>query len=210
MMRILGALVALAHAKDIPLVTFDGAAATSHAWKEMNDPVMGGKSTGTFSITGGVGVFDGEVVDVPFLKAPGFIKADTSDGTQLHFPDVSSCAGIEITAKASSSYAGYRFSFGNAHAPHGKVYAYGYKSHFTPVVGDFGSVTLPFDSFTDYWDDATGNPIKTCQDDKVYCPDEKTLKSMGTVSVWAEGVKGKVHLEIKQIQAVGCEEPLVV
>ena len=27
----------------------------------------------------GVGVFDGEVVDVPFLKAPGFIKSSVVD-----------------------------------------------------------------------------------------------------------------------------------
>lgn len=41
--------------------------------------VMGGKSTGTFNVENGLGIFDGEVVDVPFLKAPGFIKASVVD-----------------------------------------------------------------------------------------------------------------------------------
>ena len=41
--------------------------------------VMGGKSTGTFAVSNQLGIFDGEVVDVPFLKAPGFIKASVVD-----------------------------------------------------------------------------------------------------------------------------------
>ena len=58
--------------------------------------------------------------------------------------------------------------------------------------------------FTDYWDDATGAAIKTCQDDKIYCPDAKTLKDMRTMGVWAEGVAGTVHLEILNIKATEC------
>merc|ERR1719491_2245093 len=88
---------------------------------------MGGKSSGTFTVDAGnaVGVFDGEVVDVPFLKAPGFIKAGTQDPQQGQiFPDISSCQAIAVTAKASSDYTGYRFSIGNAHVPWGKFFAY--------------------------------------------------------------------------------------
>merc|ERR1711907_581649 len=76
---------------DIKLVTFDGAKGTSFKFTELNDPVMGGKSTGTWSLSSSrhFGVFDGEVVDVPALKAPGFIKA-AADGS---FSDLSSAAG---------------------------------------------------------------------------------------------------------------------
>jgi len=197
----LGCLAA-AQAADIALATFDGAKATTHAWREQNDPVMGGRSTGTFSVQGGVGIFDGEVVDVPFLKAPGFIKASTSDSQA--FPDITGCAAIDLTVKATGEFSGYRFSFGTAHAPGGKFFAYGFKSHFSPPVGSFGTVSLPLSGFTDYWDDATGEPVKTCQDSQVYCPDAATLKNLKTMSVWAEGVKGKVHLEVKSIQASGC------
>ncbi len=94
-------------------------------------------------------------------EAPGFIKVDTEDRTP--FPDISSCKAISVNARASSDFAGYRFSFGNAHAPGGKFFASGYKAHFQPSVGEFGTVDIPIESFTDFWDDATGNPIKTCQ-----------------------------------------------
>merc|ERR1711988_1003311 len=92
------------------LVTFDGAAGTTFKFVELNDPVMGGKSTGTWSLGSGFGIFDGEVVDVPSLKAPGFIKA-AADGK---FPDVSEFLdGSLVLAVRSSTpdYAGYRVSF---------------------------------------------------------------------------------------------------
>jgi len=158
-------------------------------------------------VANGLGVFDGEVADVPFLKAPGFIKSSVTDMNIFGriFPDISSCEAITLTLSTSIAYAGYRFSIGNAHASGGKFFAYGYKSHFTAPVGKLGTVTIPLDNFTDYWDDATGEPIKTCHEDKSYCPDAKTLKDMRTMSVWAEGVKGKVHLEIKSVGATGCK-----
>merc|ERR1712113_162140 len=154
---------------------------------------------------------DGEVVNVPFLKAPGFIKAATNDARPLRraFPDISACKAIAIAAKASSAYEGYRFSIGNSHAPHGKFFAYGYKAHFQPAVGKFGTIILPLNNFTDYWDDATGDPIKTCYDDQIYCPDVKTLRDMRTMSVWAEGVAGKVHLEMKFVKAVDCQSETI-
>lgn len=184
-------------------VTIESFSASKHSWKQQNDPVMGGKSTGTFTVSNGVGVFDGDVVDVPFLKAPGFIKVSTTDSNA--FPDVSSCKAMTLTAKASASYNGYRVSFGMAHPPGGKFFAYGYKAHFDAPVGDeFTTVTIPFTDFTDLWDDATGNPVKTCQQDSRYCPDAKALRDLKTVSIWAEGVAGKVHLEVKSIGATQC------
>merc|ERR1719163_1134385 len=118
----------------IPLATFDGAkGSTSRTWQEKNDPVMGGKSTGTFKVSSGVGVFDGEVVNVPFLKAPGFITTSVTDSKG--FPDVSQCAGVSLTVRTNTAYDGYRFSFGTAKPPGGKFFAYGYKSHFTVTPG---------------------------------------------------------------------------
>jgi len=175
-----------------------------HVWQEMNDPVMGGKSTGTFTIEDGLGKFEGEVVDVPFLHAPGFIQARTPKRNEF-YPDVSACTGLEIVARTNVDYEGYRISFGNAHAPGGKFHAFGYKSDLKGVPSDgFGAMTIPFEDFTDYWDDATGDAIVTCQEDSRYCPDELTLKDMQRLTVWGEGVAGKVSLEIKTISAVGC------
>lgn len=31
------------------------------------------------------------------------------------------------------------------------------------------TVTLPLSGFSDFWDDATGEAIKTCQENKIYC-----------------------------------------
>merc|ERR1712151_727108 len=93
-----------------PLVTFDGAKETSFSFKELNDPVMGGKSTGTWALGDGFGILDGEVVDVPSLSAPGFIKA-SGDGS---FPDISAFIDGSLVLKVRTStpeYAGYRVSF---------------------------------------------------------------------------------------------------
>merc|ERR1712194_577912 len=92
------------------LLTFDGAAGTTFKFEELNDPVRGGQSTGTWSLGSGFGILDGEVVNVPALKAPGFIKA-AADGT---FPDVSAFinGSLVLTVRTSTpEYAGYRVSF---------------------------------------------------------------------------------------------------
>eukprot|EP00450_Noctiluca_scintillans_P040231 CAMPEP_0194479690 /NCGR_PEP_ID=MMETSP0253-20130528/2728_1 /TAXON_ID=2966 /ORGANISM="Noctiluca scintillans" /LENGTH=215 /DNA_ID=CAMNT_0039318957 /DNA_START=67 /DNA_END=714 /DNA_ORIENTATION=+ len=201
----------VAAAADIVLATFDGAPLTTHTWEQKNDPVMGGESVGTFSVVGALGIFDGQVVDVPFLAAPGFIKVDVVDSTSGRiFPDISSCSAIALDVNASNDFDGYRFSFGTAKPSNGSYYAYGYKANFAPSVGTFGTTFLPLQSFTDYWDPATGDAIKTCQDDAIYCPDVTTLNDMRTMSVWAEGVAGSVHLQIRSISATGCETEFAV
>merc|ERR1712203_1348221 len=92
------------------IVTFDGAAGTTFTFKELNDPVMGGKSTGTWSLGSNFGILDGEVVNVPSLKAPGFIKA-SADGT---FPDVSEFINGSLVLSVRTTtpeYSGYRVTF---------------------------------------------------------------------------------------------------
>ena len=190
-------------AKDVKVATFDGSASTNHKWVQKNDPVMGGKSTGTFTVTNSTGVFDGDVVNVPFLKAPGFIKADTSE--DVPYPDASSCSGMYLLARSTTNYTGYRLSFGTAKAPGGGFFSFGYKTHFdAPMGNNFKRIELPFTTFSDDWDDGTGKLTKTCQDNKVYCPSQKQLKDMQTISLWGEGVGGKVHLEVKEVGVMGC------
>eukprot|EP00429_Kryptoperidinium_foliaceum_P051141 CAMPEP_0176106306 /NCGR_PEP_ID=MMETSP0120_2-20121206/53348_1 /TAXON_ID=160619 /ORGANISM="Kryptoperidinium foliaceum, Strain CCMP 1326" /LENGTH=222 /DNA_ID=CAMNT_0017440429 /DNA_START=66 /DNA_END=734 /DNA_ORIENTATION=- len=193
---------------EVLLAGFRGSGAEVHTWKQMNDPVMGGRSTGTFHVENGLGIFDGEVVGVPFLKAPGFIKCNTVDAVPFRraFPDVSQCKAISIKAMSANSYSGFFFSFGNAHPAEGKFFASGYKASFQPAVGEFKDVVIPFDSFTDLWDDATGQPIKTCAENPKYCPNVAALRDLRTMSFWAEGTAGKVHLEIDSVKAVGCSE----
>mgnify|MGYP002633923728 FL=1 len=61
-------LMANVSANDV-IVSFDGAQGTTFEFKALLDPVMGGKSTGSWSVNSdeGYGIFDGEVVDVPKL-----------------------------------------------------------------------------------------------------------------------------------------------
>jgi hypothetical protein len=205
MVKALFALVSAVTAKDIALATFDGAKGTTLTWTQQNDPVMGGKSTGTFTVQDNEGVFDGTCAIVPSLGAPGFIKASTSKTT---LPDVSSCSGLALTVKSSNDYDGFRFSFGSKRADCGKFFAVGHKANFKAPKGEFGTVQIPFTDFTDCWDDATGEAIKTCADDAKYCPDQGTLSDMKTMSVWAEGKEGDVHLEIQSVVATGCPESL--
>jgi len=201
-------VAAVPTSSEIPLVSFASGSdpAVTHAWKAMNDPVMGGKSVSRVAVENDVLNFTGTCAIVPSLNAPGFITAVTGNGFFAHetFVDVSSCKGLAITAKDFSSYKGYRISFGTAKPVGGKFFAQGYKANLFPTVGRFGTVTIPFTDFTDFWDDATGNPIHLCAENKDYCPDQKTLRNMKTMSIWAEGVQGTVHLEVRAIAGYGC------
>jgi hypothetical protein len=62
-------LAIFATTADLPLVTFDGASSTTFTFVELNDPVMGGQSRGTWALNTSYGVMDGAVLDVPSLKA---------------------------------------------------------------------------------------------------------------------------------------------
>merc|ERR1719379_3210588 len=196
----------------IKLATFDGAAGSTVKFTELNDPVMGGKSAGTWNLdsAGKFGIFDGEVVDVPSLSAPGFIKA-AADG---HFPDASSAADGELVLMVRSStpeYKGFRVSFvsgalspayacsGGGSIPFSRGC---FKAKFSAPAGDnFVAVRIPFSSFGDKWSPATGEQSKTCAEDKTVCPTADKLKAIKRVEVWAEGADGKVHLEIQSIAA---------
>lgn len=170
-------------------------------WNQMNDPVMGGESYGTFDVdeARGVGIFRGRVNIVPSLNAPGFIKAETI----RPFEDISSCQAIAVTANASNTYAGYRFSVGSGRPIWGRFFAFGYKADYFPGM-TMSPVLLPLNQFTNYWDDATGNAIVTCEDNHWYCIPARTLRNIGKMEIWAEGVEGDVYLEIRKIEAVQC------
>lgn len=204
------AVVATTHAhtnSTITLISFTGDKADNgHSFREMNDPVMGGESTGTTTIKDGYLIFDGKVVNVPSLKAPGFIQTTTPGHSIFHretYPDISGCDGIVLRAKQTGSYQGFRLSFSRAHPKGAKFFAYGFKTHFD-VGTSFSDVQMPFHDFTSLWDDATGEPIKTCAQDSTYCPDKDTLKNVAPIVLWGEGVAGSVHLVVESIGAYGC------
>mmetsp|Transcript_6518 Transcript_6518/g.15493 ORF Transcript_6518/g.15493 Transcript_6518/m.15493 type:complete len:563 (+) Transcript_6518:54-1742(+) len=197
------------------MIMLEDFAGPKHKWVEMNDPVMGGRSTGSFTVgeKTNLGVFHGSVEIVPFLKAPGFIKAETTKGES--WPDVSSCDGLRFVVKSTTpSYQGFKVSFGQKRPPDAFPYTYGFKSDMALPEKEtnddgtdddgFVSVKLPFDNFTDKWDAGTGNAVVTCAENKEYCPDEASKKDLFSIAVWGEGVEGEVDMEIQSISAYGC------
>merc|ERR1712187_196993 len=173
---------------------------------------MGGKSTGAWSLGDGFGILDGQVVNVPSLKAPGFIKA-AADGK---FSDVSEFidGSLVLTVRTSTpDYAGYRVTFvSGATSPSFSCAAGGslpfsrgcFKQKFSVAAGAYVSeIKWPFNTFSDKWSSATGEQTTTCAQDKDVCPTASKLASIQRVEFWAEGASGKVHLEVESVYAEG-------
>jgi hypothetical protein len=204
--------LAVCSTADVNLVTFDGNPATTFNFQELNDPVMGGKSTGTFSLNkiGYFGIFDGEVVDVPSLKAPGFIKT-AADGT---FPDASTTidGGLVLKVRTSTpQYKGFAASFASGTMAPSYSCAGGgsipfsrgcFKARFSVPAGDsFTEIVIPWRNFSDLWSPATGDPTSTCAEKPDACPTAAKLKGIKRIEIWGEGALGKLHLEIDSIAA---------
>jgi hypothetical protein len=192
------------------LVSFDGTKGTTFTFKELNDPVMGGKSAGTWSARDGYGILDGEVADVPSLKAPGFIKA-AADGK---FPDISAFinGSLVLSVRSSTpSYAGYRVTFVSGAVSANFACASGgslplsrgcFKNKFTVPEGtDFVDVKIPFNTFSDKWSSYTGEQTVTCAKDASVCPTASKLAKIKRVEFWGEGALGKLHLEVRSVRA---------
>ena len=207
-MKFISALAALATASAVvvPLVTFPGP-----KFEELNDPVMGGQSVGTWNMSssGTFGIFDGTVKIVPALKAPGFIKAAAS-GT---FADASPATGgnlVLLVRTTTPGYKGFRVAVASG-APISSSYSCAggsgiplsggcYKAAFSVGAGaEFSNVTVPLNAFSDHWSSATGELTKTCAQDQSCCLDAGKLAKIDRIEVWGEGVEGALHLEVKSI-----------
>ena len=173
---------------------------------------MGGQSSGSWSLdtAGKYAKFNGTILDVPSLSAPGFIKA-AADGA---FPDASSAAGgdLVLTVRSSTpSYTGFQVSFASgtvappyACAGGGSIpFSRGcFKAPFRVPAGDtFNAIRVPFHTFSDKWSPATGKQTSSCAEDASVCPTAATLKAIKRIEVWAEGADGAVHLEVLSISA---------
>jgi len=173
-------------------------------WMSLNDPVMGGVSTGTVMVEDGVGKFKGEVKIVASLDAPGFINMECREG---EVPDLSTCAGIEFVARSNTDYTGYHFTFRKAQvAGSQNRFTRGY-IHAFELGKDFNSVRLNFNEFSDDYDFTNGNKIRVaCAEDPKHCPSEDTLQNMGRMTFGCDGVKGMVDMEVKSISAYDCSD----
>merc|ERR1719163_1161470 len=180
------------------LTTFDGAKGTTQKWREVNDPVMGGQSTGTFTTSNGVGVFDGEVKIVPKLQAPGFCNMQV-DGAS--FPDISEANALQLVVRSTLAYSGFKVAFGPA--PRSSFFFSSYKADFAVKASEeWQTITVPFSAFSSKWSPYTGEPTTKCADDASVCPDADHLKQLTSMEITAEGASGKFHLEVKSITAI--------
>lgn len=202
----------------IDMATFDGAEGTTHKWKDVNDPVMGGLSTSTFVISSDTktAVWNGTVQIVPSLKAPGFCNAETDNAFTSKFPDASSFTHLMLKVRTSTpEYAGFKFSFAaDTINPQFKSF----KGDFNVTGTDWQWVTIPFASgFSNDWSpytgecstkDPTGKQHYCCDaDHQDKCPTTKNLQSIEQLGLWTEGAQGDFHLEIERIGAGNLPPP---
>jgi len=186
----------------INILSFAPSSPNFHQMNFQADPVMGGKSTGSFKTESNIGIFSGTVRDVPSLSAPGFIKIQTSNAD---YPNISTCSHILIEAMSNNAdYQGWRIGLGNSKAPQSRRFATGHKADFSAPSDKYQNISVAFDSFTNYWDPATGDAIVTCKENVKYCLTISILENVQTISIWAEGVNGDVTLNIRGIYATGC------
>ena len=156
---------------------------------------------------------DGTVKDVPSLHAPGFIKAASYSRTG-QFNDASAAISGDIILDVRSStaeYTGFRISVAAGTLSPEYACASGgvnplsggcFKAKYSVPTGiEFSEVRIPFNTFSDHWSPATGEQTITCSEDPKVCPSANDLKNIKSIEIWAEGVKGDVHLEIRSIAA---------
>jgi peptide methionine sulfoxide reductase MsrB len=215
----LSTIAMLALADHADLVTFDGMdKETNWKWEEVNDPVMGGQSTGTFKIDEqtGVATFHGDCKIVPSLKAPGFCNAKTTDGGLFpgkHFKDDRAAkfldGGLSLLVRSTVEFDGFKVTFAADTAnPQFKSF----KAPFNVTAdGTWQEVFVPFTAFSNDWSSYTGRCDTKDPNGKQHvccssahpevCATKKNLEDISQMEIWAEGTEGIFNLQVKHIRA---------
>jgi len=219
--KCLAALIISACAADIKLATFDGAKATTASWTDKNDPVMGGSSSSAFSVSAQkTGVFNGTCAIVGFLKAPGFAKVEG----KREFADISIYDSISLRVRSSTpTYQGFKIAFAAPGIPKSSMFVPtgSYKAGFQLHGSAWQVVDIPLTEFSRDWSAYTGR-CDTKDPSNIFskgtqhyccdksgqkpskpdvCVEDKFLKTISSVELWAEGVHGDFHLEVDWIGA---------
>jgi len=199
------------------LATFDGSS-TSFEWSDQNDPVMGGKSTSSFHVEAGAGVFNGTCAIVPSLKAPGFCKISSQSSEMLQDASAHINGSLQLRVRSSTpDYKGFKVAFAAKGIPRTGFIPGSFKAGFElKNTAEWQLVSVPFDTFSSDWSAFTGrcdtkDPSSFGREGKQHhcctaehpevCPTADFLSKITDVQVWAEGVVGDFHLEIQAIQA---------
>jgi len=197
----------------VTLATFDGKdKSTTWNWAVTDDPVMGGLSHSTLKInrTEGVAVWHGENKIVPKLHAPGFCNLRTDSAFGKKANDASAFTHLLMRVRSTIKYTGFKVDFS---AERFRPDAGSFKSIFnvTRHDGIWHTVSVPFSDFSKDTSAFTGRCDTTDPDGRKHrccskehpevCPTKNDLKDMTQLSLLAEGVAGKFHLEVKWIRA---------
>jgi len=140
-------LALVAVALDVPIASFDGVKATELQFKTVNDPVMGGQSTSSFHVEKNVGVWEGEVKIVPFLKAPGFCTLQAQDQT---FPTLHGTSGIAVRVAATEGLKQFRVMVGSNTAGRGMFNRMQYTAEIT-ASAEMAEQFVPWSAFSCSW-----------------------------------------------------------
>jgi len=205
---------------EVKLATFDGAKGSSLKWRMLLDPVMGGASTGKFSITAnGTALFKGSCKIVEKLAAPGFANIEGTTSGKL--ADVTGTSSLLLKLRSSTpEYQGFKIGFGAPGIPSGSIFERegSYKSEFNLTkTTDWQVVEVPISHFSrdtsgftgrcDTKDPRNGKQHYCCPGSGFapskpeVCVESKYLSSINGLQIWAEGVEGKYDLEIEWIGA---------
>jgi len=204
---------------EIRLASFDGVKETTLSWRKTLDPVMGGASTGDFTVADGVGHFKGTCNIVKSLAAPGFAKIE---GTGKTLADITSSDRLLLKVRsATPDYQGFKIAFGAPGVPSTTPFqrSGSYKTEFyLAKSNDWQIVEVPLNNFSRDTSDYTGrcdtkdprvggkqhyccskSPLTPSKDE--VCVESKYLSQINDLQIWAEGVEGDFDLELEWIGA---------
>jgi len=203
---------------EIRLASFDGVKETTLSWKKTLDPVMGGASTGDFTVADGVGRFSGTCNVVKSLAAPGFAKIE---GTGKTLADITATDSMLLKVRSSTpEYQGFKIAFGAPGIPSPAIFqrSGSYKTEFYLAnTNDWQVVQVALGNFSRDTSDYTGrcdtvdprnakqhyccsnSPLSPTKDE--VCVESQYLSKINDLQIWAEGVEGDFDLEIEWIGA---------
>ncbi|KAG8457593.1 hypothetical protein KFE25_003747 [Diacronema lutheri] len=175
---------------DVPLLTWDGADATAHAVRTVDDPVMGGGSVSAFRVDAAraLGLWEGEVKVVSFLRSPGFCTMRTM-GTGT-FPDASGTSALELRLRASSGLRNFTMQVGVAGVTTDQTV---FSAHFQlePGAGRERSVRVPWSAFQ----------LTTRGQPRPGPPLSEHLGKINRVGLGTSGTAGRFAVELEALVA---------
>jgi hypothetical protein len=187
--------VTYACASTVPIATFDGVKATTLDWQTVNDPVMGGQSKSTFKVDADrkLGVWNGEVKIVPFLKAPGFCNLQSpAMGKTANFPSLTGVDGVTVRAREANASGLSHFNVQIMSKGAKRLFKQGVYMANVTLTNEMADHFLPWSAFKCSW---RGESVS-------WCPELSTqldkINSIGLGSAFP-GAAGKFDVEMQSL-----------